>query len=160
MASALPPDQPPSPSPGPPPGSRQVAKGAGTALLARAGGVIEILSQPLYVWLFGLPTYGLYMVLWSAVNLIENIFDLGMTSALQRVIPQASDDRERATALRQAMLMGVCPCLLIALAASLGAQWIAQLVNVGRGIHGCNCLVKIKCNISESVGDNDYRQHY
>jgi len=130
MASALPPDQPPSPSPGPPPGSRQVAKGAGTALLARAGGVIEILSQPLYVWLFGLPTYGLYMVLWSAVNLIENIFDLGMTSALQRVIPQASDDRERATALRQAMLMGVCPCLLIALAASLGAQWIAQLVNV------------------------------
>ena len=47
-----------------PPGSRQVAKGAGTALLARAGGVIEIISQPLYVWLFGLPTYGLYMVLW------------------------------------------------------------------------------------------------
>nr|WP_047165782.1 lipopolysaccharide biosynthesis protein [Sphingomonas sp. Y57] len=113
-----------------PPGSRQVAKGAGTALLARAGGVIEIVSQPLYVWLFGLPTYGLYMVLWSAVNLIENIADLGMTSALQRVVPQARDDAERAAALRQAMLLGLGPCILIALLASLGAHWIAGALNV------------------------------
>ncbi|KKC25267.1 lipopolysaccharide biosynthesis protein [Sphingomonas sp. SRS2] len=120
-----------SPPPdGPPPGSRQVAKGAGTALLARAGGVIEIVSQPLYVWLFGLPTYGLYMVLWSAVNLIENIADLGMTSALQRVVPQARDDAERARALRQAMLLGLTPCILIAIAISLGAPWIADIVNV------------------------------
>lgn len=121
MVSA-PPDQ--------PPGTRQVAKGAGTALLARAGGVIEIISQPLYVWLFGLPTYGLYMVLWSAVNLVENIADLGMTSALQRVVPQAKDDAERASALRQALLIGVLPCLVIALVASLGAHWIAEFVNV------------------------------
>lgn len=113
-----------------PPGSRQVAKGAGTALLARAGGVIEIISQPLYVWLFGLPTYGLYMVLWSAVNLIENIADLGMTSALQRVVPQARDDAERARALRQAMLLGLTPCILIAIGISLGAHWIADIVNV------------------------------
>ena len=120
-----------SPPPdGPPPGSRQVAKGAGTALLARAGGVIEIISQPLYVWLFGLPTYGLYMVLWSAVNLIENIADLGMTSALQRVVPQARDDAERARALRHAMLLGLTPCILIAIGISLGAHWIADIVNV------------------------------
>lgn len=122
MASAPPTDS--------PPGSRQVAKGAGTALLARAGGVIEIISQPLYVWLFGLPTYGLYMVLWSAVNLIENFADLGMTSALQRVVPQARDDIERAQALRLAMLIGVTPCIVIALAVSLGAPWVAELVNV------------------------------
>lgn len=113
-----------------PPDSRQVAKGAGTALLARAGGVIEIISQPLYVWLFGLPTYGLYMVLWSAVNLIENVADLGMTSALQRVVPQARDDAERAAALRHAMLIGVAPCLVIALAASIAAPWLAELMNV------------------------------
>lgn len=121
---------PSDPFPDRPPGSRQVARGAGTALLARAGGVIEIVSQPLYVWLFGLPTYGLYMVLWSAVNLIENIADLGMTTALQRVVPQAKDDGERARALRQAMMLGVIPCLLIAIAANLGAHWIAEIVNV------------------------------
>lgn len=118
------------PPPELPPGSRQVAKGAGTALLARAGGVIEIVSQPLYVWLFGLPTYGLYMVLWSAVNLIENVADMGMTSALQRVVPQAKDDAERAAALRQAMLLGLIPCIAVALIASLGAPWIAEIVNV------------------------------
>lgn len=114
----------------PPPGSRQVAKGAGTALLARAGGVIEIISQPLYVWLFGLPTYGLYTVLWSAVNLAENFADLGMTSALQRVVPQAKDDAERAGALRQALVLGLLPCILLAVATSLGAHWIAEIVNV------------------------------
>ncbi len=118
-----------------PPGSRQVAKGAGTALLARAGAVIEILSQPLYVWLFGLPTYGLYMVLWSAVNLVENIADLGMTSALQRVVPQARNDEERASALRQTMLLGLLPCIMIAVAASLGAHAIAELVNVAPKDH-------------------------
>lgn len=121
MASA-PPDQ--------PPGTHQVAKGAGTALLARAGGVIEIISQPLYVWLFGLPTYGLYTVLWSAVNLVENFADLGMTGALQRVVPQAKNDEERAAALRQAIILGLLPCLLIALVASLGAHWIAEIINV------------------------------
>lgn len=119
-----------APLPETPPGSRQVAKGAGTAMIARAGGVIEIVSQPLYVWLFGLPTYGLYMVLWSAVSLVENFADLGMTSALQRVVPRAKDDAERARALRQAMLLGLTPCLAIALGASLGAHWIAEVVNV------------------------------
>ena len=99
-------------------------------MLARAGGMIEILAQPLYVWLFGLPTYGLYIVLWSAVSLTENFADLGMTSALQRVVPQARDDAERAHALRQAMLFGMIPCVAIALMVSLGAPWIAEIVNV------------------------------
>ena len=113
-----------------PPTSRHVARGAGTALLARAGGAIEIVSQPLYVLLFGLPTYGLYTVLWAAVNLTENIFDMGMTNALQRVVPQAKDDAERADALRSAMIAGVGPCLIVALLASLAAPWIAPALNV------------------------------
>ena len=119
----------PSPDIDAPPTSRHVAKGAGTALLARAGSLIEILSQPLYVLLFGLPTYGLYMVLWSAVNLIENIADMGMTSALQRVVPQARTDEDRAAALRAAMLWGMIPCITIAALVSLGAPWLAEIVN-------------------------------
>lgn len=117
------------PDPDAPPTSRNVAKGAGTALLARAGSLIEIASQPLYVLLFGLPTYGLYMVLWSAVNLAENVLDMGMTSALQRVVPQAKNDEERAAALRSAMLWGMIPCTAMALIASLIAPWIAEIVN-------------------------------
>src|SRR3546814_16528074 len=56
-------------------------------LLARAGAIIEALAQPLYLWLFGLATYGLYVVLWGAINLVSNIVDLSMTSALQRIAP-------------------------------------------------------------------------
>jgi O-antigen/teichoic acid export membrane protein len=78
---------------------RDFAKGTGTTLLARLGGVIEVVTQPLYVWLFGLAGYGLYAVLWAAINLIENIADLGMTSALQRTIPKAKSASEEAALL-------------------------------------------------------------
>ena len=36
-----------------------VARGAGLAGFARAGALIEALAQPLFIWLFGLATYGL-----------------------------------------------------------------------------------------------------
>jgi len=49
--------------------SRHVAKGVGTTMLARLGSVIEVVAQPLYVLLFGLPAFGLYTVLWASVNL-------------------------------------------------------------------------------------------
>lgn len=109
--------------------SRDVAKGAGTTLLARLGGVIEVVAQPLYVWLFGLAGYGIYTALWAAVTLTENIADLGMTAALQRTVPQARSEREAAAALRAAFLTGLTPCLGIALAASLMADTVALLFN-------------------------------
>ncbi|NJS15084.1 MAG: polysaccharide biosynthesis protein, partial [Sphingopyxis sp.] len=50
----------------------EVAKGFGTSMVARLGGVIEVVAQPLYVAMFGLASFGLYAVLWSLVNLVEN----------------------------------------------------------------------------------------
>ncbi|MBB5686186.1 lipopolysaccharide biosynthesis protein [Sphingobium boeckii] len=110
--------------------NRDFARGLGTTLLARMGAVIEVVSQPLYVWLFGLASFGLYAVLWAAISLIENIADLGMTSALQRVVPQAKDERDAVAALRASLLLGVIPCLLIALGISLFAADVAPLINV------------------------------
>jgi O-antigen/teichoic acid export membrane protein len=107
-----------------------VARGAGAALLSRLGAVIEVVAQPAYTLMFGLPTYGLYTVLWSLVNLIENVADLGMTSALQRVVPQAVDEAGAVAALRAALLLALIPCILIAAVASVGAPWIAGIVNV------------------------------
>ncbi len=109
--------------------SRDVAKGAGTTLIARLGGVIDVVAQPLYVWLFGLAGYGLYAVLWATVNLIENIADLGMTSALQRTVPQAKSERDAVASLRAAFLMGVGPCLLIAGIVTLIPTMIMPLFN-------------------------------
>ena len=109
---------------------RHVARGLGTTLLARLGAVVEVIAQPLYVAMFGLAGFGLYAVLWAAVNLAENIFDLGMTSALQRVVPQAHDEAEELAALKAAFVAGVLPCTLVALAASVAAPWLAGYVNV------------------------------
>ena len=110
--------------------SRHVARGVGTTLLSRLGAVIEIVAQPLYVALFGLASFGLYALLWAAINLIENIFDLGMTSAMQRTVPQSTSEREAADALRAALLLGVGPCIAVAALASWFAPSLAVWVNV------------------------------
>lgn len=109
--------------------AHDVAKGAGTTLLARLGALIEVVAQPLYVWMFGLATFGLYAVLWAAVNLVENVADLGMTSAMQRVVPQARSEAEAVSALRSALLLGVGPCIVVAALVSVGAGQVAPLFN-------------------------------
>ena len=106
-----------------------VAKGAGLAGLARAGALIEAVAQALYTWLFGLATYGIYVVLWGAVNLLSNIVDLAMTIALQRVVP-AEDEEGAHGAVKAALLIGVVPATIVALAISLSADQIAPLLNV------------------------------
>lgn len=110
--------------------SRSVAKGLGTTVLARLGAVVEIVAQPLYVLMFGLAGYGLYAVLWATINLLENIFDLGMTSAMQRTVPQSASDAEAAAALRTAMLFGVGPCLVVAALIAIFAADLAPFLNV------------------------------
>lgn len=116
--------------------NRDVAKGAGTTLLARLGGVLELLTQPLYVWLFGLAGYGFYGALWAAINLLENVADLGMTSAMQRVVPQAGTPEREASALRASFLFALVPCVLIALVISIMAAPVATLFNMSEGDAG------------------------
>lgn len=105
-----------------------VAKGAGLAALARLGALIEVVAQPAYTWLFGLATYGVYTVLWAAVNIVENIVDLAMTQALQRIVPQRGEADAHA-AVRTALLITVIPAALLALAATLAAGPIAGLIS-------------------------------
>jgi O-antigen/teichoic acid export membrane protein len=109
--------------------SREVAKGAGTTLLARLSNVIDVVAQPVYVWMFGLASFGLYSVLWAAINLIENTADLGMTSALQRTVPQARSEEDAVASLRAALVMGVMPCLLIAAVVTFIAPNLTHLFN-------------------------------
>ncbi len=113
--------------------SRDVAKGAGTTLLARLGAVVEVVAQPAYVWLFGLAGFGIYTALWAAVTLVQNIANLGMTSALQRTVPQARSEQEAVAALRAAMTMGVGPNLLIAALVSFFAPHLTHIFNAAEG---------------------------
>lgn len=110
--------------------TEHVAKGVGTTMLARLGAVIELVAQPLYVAMFGLAGYGFYAVLWAAVSLIENTLDLGMTSAMQRTVPQAENDRAAVVSLRSALIMGVGPCLIAAILGYIYAPHIAPWLNV------------------------------
>ncbi len=109
--------------------NRRVAKGIGATALARLGALVEIVAQPLYVLMFGLAGYGLYAVLWAAINLIENFCDLGMTSAMQRTVPRSANDADAAAALRTAVILGVGPCVAAAAIISWQAPAIAPLVN-------------------------------
>ena len=109
---------------------RDVAKGAGSVFLAKTSSIIDIVTQPAYTWMFGLATYGLYSVLWSLVNLIENVTDLAMTAALQRLLPRADEASARAVIIKGAFLLGVLPCLFVAVIISLASPVIAPLFNV------------------------------
>ncbi|MGX7952652.1 lipopolysaccharide biosynthesis protein [Tsuneonella sp. HG249] len=109
--------------------NRRVARDLGSSTLARLAGLIEVVAQPLYVLMYGLASFGLYAVLWSIVNLVENFADLGMTSAMQRTVPQATSRREQAHAFRAALILGVLPCLAIAIGAAIYAHEAAHLFN-------------------------------
>jgi O-antigen/teichoic acid export membrane protein len=117
------------PEPAPIVSNKDVAKGAGTTLIARLGGVLDVVTQPLYVALFGLTGFGFYGAIWAAVNLVENVADLGMTSAMQRVVPQAKSPQEEVSALRAAFLLGMVPCILVAALVSTFAQPVAGFFN-------------------------------
>lgn len=109
--------------------NRRVAKDLGKSSLARFAGVIEVVAQPLYVEMYGLAAFGLYAVLWSIVNLVENFADLGMTSAMQRTVPQAASRREQAHAFRAALILGVLPCFAIAVGSVAFSHDVAHLFN-------------------------------
>jgi O-antigen/teichoic acid export membrane protein len=107
---------------------KDVARGAGLAGLARAAALIEAVAQPLFTWLFGLAGYGLYVVLWGAINLLSNVLDLSMTAALQRVVPAASSEADAHSAVKLALLVSVLPAALVALLIALNAEWLASFV--------------------------------
>ncbi|WP_430387313.1 lipopolysaccharide biosynthesis protein [Blastomonas fulva] len=108
-----------------------VASGAALSGLARMGAVIEIITQPAFVWMFGLATYGTYIVLWAAVNLLATLTTLSLAQGLQRSVPAAPSREAEHGAVRYALLVTVIPSALLALAISLAAPWIAPAFAVG-----------------------------
>jgi hypothetical protein len=105
-----------------------VAKGAGLAAVARLGALIEVVSQPAYTWMFGLAGYGVYVVLWAAVNILANLLDLALGQALQRIVPASSSREEQHGAVRFALVVGTGLGILAALAISLSAPMLAGSV--------------------------------
>jgi O-antigen/teichoic acid export membrane protein len=107
----------------------EVARGAALAGLSRLGAVIEAIAQPLYTWLFGIATYGLYVVLWAAVSLATNLLILSMNSALQRIVPSKENEAEVHGAVKFALILPVGLAVLVALVVTVEARDVAALVS-------------------------------
>ena len=105
-----------------------VAKGAGLAAVARLGALIEVVAQPAYTWMFGLAGYGVYVVLWAAINILANVLDLAFGQALQRIIPATPDEKEQHAAVRFALLLSTGLGLIAAAIIMLAAPWLASLI--------------------------------
>ncbi len=114
--------------PAPAVSTSEVAKGAGLAALSRLGALIEVIAQPAYTWMFGLTGYGVYVVLWAAINILANILDLAMGQALQRIVPAEQDRVREHGAVRFALLTGTALGVLAAAAITLSANWLAGFV--------------------------------
>lgn len=106
-----------------------VAHGAGLAAVARLGALIEVIAQPAYTWMFGLAGYGVYVVLWAAINILANVLDLSFGQALQRIVPATADDREQHGAVRFALLFSTGLGIAAALGITLAAPWLAAFVS-------------------------------
>src|SRR3546814_14934755 len=59
------------------------------------------------------------------------MLDMAMTTALQRIVPQARSEEEAHSALKIALIVGVTPSILVGVAAMLLAGELAPLVNAG-----------------------------
>ncbi|RED16381.1 lipopolysaccharide biosynthesis protein [Parasphingopyxis lamellibrachiae] len=98
------------------------------AAMARMGALIEVVAQPIYTWLFGIATYGLYIVFWSAVNMAEKVVDLSLTQALQRIVPVENEESAHG-AVKFALLVTVIPALLIAALIAFFSPQIAGCIS-------------------------------
>ena len=114
--------------PAPAVSNQEVAKGAGLSALSRLGALIEVVAQPAYTWMFGITGYGVYVVLWAAINILANILDLAMGQALQRVIPAESDHERQHGAVKFALLTGTGLGIIAAAVMSLSANELASYV--------------------------------
>ncbi len=101
--------------------NRAVVKGAAFIFLGRLGAVIEPATVFVFAALYGVPTYGLFLYLWAAVQLIETLTDFGMTSSLQRFVPSQKNREDEHRVVRTAILTSsavsiLAACLIAALA--------------------------------------------
>jgi len=110
----------------------EVARGAGLVGLSRAAALIEAVAQPLFIWMYGLPAYGIYVALWAAINFAENLVDLSLTGALQRIVP-TEEEAEAHGAVKSALLVTIIPAAVIALVVSLNAGWVAGFFHAAPG---------------------------
>ena len=108
---------------------KEMARGASLAFLGRFGAIIEAASFPLFLWLYGSVTFGLFATLWAIVRMATAVTQMGMDIALQRFLPSydSEDKVHRGLAVALAVTFGAG--LLGAFLMVFLAPWIARFVD-------------------------------
>ena len=106
-----------------------LARGVRLALLGRMGAPIEIVSVFLFAQMYGSETFGLFFVLWSIAQPLAILSDFGMTMALQRFVPQETDDVRAGRILKYAINISLSISCAVALILVLLAPELAKLIN-------------------------------
>ena len=110
-------------------GRKLVAHGAGLAVLGRLGALMEVINQPVFTRLFGLATYGLYIVFLSYVKLITAVTELAMTSALQRYGAGAKDDETAHAVVKFSLLSTMALSTIVAILITVIAPYLTGMFN-------------------------------
>ncbi len=108
---------------------KEMARGAGLAFLGRFGAIIEAASFPLFLWLYGSVTFGLFATLWAIVRMGTAVTQMGMDIALQRFLPSYDDEDKVHRGLAVALAVTFGAGLLGALLMIVLAPWIARFVD-------------------------------
>ena len=110
----------------------QVANSVGLAFLGRLGAMVELISLPLFAWLYGVSTLGIFFTLWSAVKVLTTLTECAMSTTLQRFVPKATTAQEPLQAIKLAIITGTCLSLLTAMFIYLNASNFASFFNAGQ----------------------------
>lgn len=108
---------------------RELMRGAGMALLGRLGALIEAASFPLFLWLYGPVTFGLFATLWALVRIASGVTQMGMDVALPRFVPLYENDPDQqlrcvSIALLVSMAVGIAGGIALAALAPVIAPFI------------------------------------
>ncbi len=112
---------------------RQVLmRGVGLAFLGRLGAVIEAVSFPLFLALYGPVLFGLYATAWAVARLASGVTQMGMLLMLQQFVPASEQDPDRLIAvLRFGLTRALTASLVVVGIVTAAAPWLAPLLDRG-----------------------------
>ena len=105
-----------------------VIRGAGFIFLGRLGALIEPATVFIFAALYGVPTFGLFLYLWAAVQLLSTLTDFGMTSCLQRFVPSQKTSEDEHRVVRIALMISIATSLSAAIFIAAIAGFIAPYI--------------------------------
>lgn len=106
-----------------------VARSAGKAFMGRLGALVEVVGLPIFAYLYGATTMGVYFTVWAVIRISTRITEFGMPTALQRFVPQSDCPERAASLVKSAMTVALLLSTALATFFYVFAPHLAGLIN-------------------------------